>query len=76
MGYPTLPSLATTTGLTENIGALSIPMSREKAAQTAFNALTATLVEYLGGTEITTPDGTNVTVGAIRQYVENTKGTY
>ena len=63
--------MATTTGLSDSIGALSIPMTREKAAQMAFNALTATLVEYRGGTEVTTPDGTNVTVGAIRYDVAN-----
>ena len=63
--------MASTTGLSDSIGALSIPMTREKAAQMAFNALTATLVEYRGGTEATTPDGTNVTVGAIRYDVAN-----
>lgn len=63
--------MAVTTGLASGIGALSIPMSRDNAARMAFNTLTATLVEYRGGTEVTTPDGTNVTVGAIRFDVAN-----
>ena len=66
--------LATTAGLTDGVGALSIPMTREAAAQMAFNTLTATLVDYKGGTDITTPDGTNVTVDAERYDVDNLTG--
>lgn len=45
---------------------LSRTMTREQAAQMAFNALNANLVEYQGGTKVTTPDGTVVNVGGVR----------
>ena len=66
--------LAVTAGLTEKLGALSGVMTREQAAQMAFNAMTAKLVEYKGGTDITTSDGTTVTVDAERYYVGNDRG--
>ena len=47
----------------------SANLTREQAAQMAFNALKATVVEYQGGTNVTTSDGTKVTMGATRSDV-------
>ena len=44
----------------------SANLTREQAAQMALNALKATVVEYRGGTSVSTSDGTKVTVGATR----------
>ncbi len=38
----------------------------------AFNAMTARMVDYTGGTNITTPDGTTIVVDADRYYVGHT----
>ena len=48
----------------------SAALTREQAAQMAFNALKATVVEYQGGTNVSTSDGTTVTVNAVRKEVE------
>ena len=66
-------ALAVTTGLDENLGALSAVMTREEAAQMAFNAEKATMVEYSGGVDVSTSDGTSVKVGAVRSDVKSTK---
>ena len=47
----------------------SAALTREQAAQMAFNALKATVVEYQGGTNVSTSDGTTVTVNAVRSEV-------
>ena len=47
----------------------SANLTREQAAQMAFNALKATVVEYQGGTNVSTSDGTKVTVNATRNNV-------
>lgn len=49
---------------------LSRTMTREQAAQMAFNALNANLIEYQGGTKVTTPDGTVVNVGGVRYLID------
>ncbi|WP_186566470.1 S-layer homology domain-containing protein [Lawsonibacter celer] len=44
---------------------LSDPLSRDSAAQMAFQALTANMVRYSNkGTEVTTSDGTSIVIGA------------
>ena len=52
----------------------SANLTREQAAQMAFNALKATTVEYQGGTNVTTSDGTSVIVNAVRNEVKRTSG--
>ena len=52
----------------------SANLTREQAAQMAFNALEATVVEYQGGTNVTTSDGTSVIVNAVRNEVKRTSG--
>ena len=54
----------------------SANLTREQAAQMAFNALKATVVEYQGGTKVSTSDGTNVVVNAIRNEVTTTVTHY
>ena len=49
--------------------AASANLTREQAAQMAFNALKATVVEYKGGTSVTTGDGTKVVINAQREDV-------
>ena len=51
----------------------SASLTREQAAQMAFNALKATTVEYQGGTNVTTGD-TTVVVNAVRNEVKRTSG--
>ena len=48
-------------------------LTREQAAQMAFNALEANVVEYQGGTNVTTSDGTTVVVNAERNEVSYAK---
>ena len=66
-------SVARDANKNELFNALSIVTSanltREQAAQMAFNALKATCVEYQGGTKVSTSDGTNVVVNAVRNEV-------
>ena len=54
----------------------SANLTREQAAKMAFNALKATVVEYQGGTNVTTSDGTSVVVNAERKEVVNTSYNY
>ena len=56
--------------------AASANLTREQAAQMAFNALKATVVEYQGGTNVSTSDGTKVTVNAVRNEVANKSYSY
>ena len=49
--------------------AASANLTREQAAQMAFNALQATCVKYEGGTSVSTSDGTKVVVNAKREEV-------
>ena len=51
----------------------SANLTREQAAQMAFNALEANVVEYQGGTNVTTSDGTTVVVNAERNEVSYAK---
>ena len=51
-----------------SISAASV-LTREQAAQMAFNALQATCVKYEGGTSVSTSDGTKVVVNAKREEV-------
>ncbi len=51
---------------------LSRNLTREQAAQMAFNALSARVVEYYGGTTVTTTDGTVVVVGGTRTITTDT----
>lgn len=54
----------------------SANLTREQAAKMAFNALKATVVEYQGGTNVTTSDGTSVIVNATRNEVANKSYDY
>ena len=54
----------------------SANLTREQAAKMAFNALKATVVEYQGGTNVTTSDGTSVIVNATRSEVANKSYDY
>jgi len=65
-------TLAIDLGLDKNVSVdLAAELSRENAAQMAFNALELNTVSYSGGTTVDLPGGTSVTVGATR----NDKGT-
>lgn len=50
-------------------------LSRQNAAQMAFQTLTAVLVDYKGGTNVTTGDGTTVVVDSERYNVTTASGT-
>ena len=54
---------------------LSNELSRQDAAQMAFQTLTAVLVDYKGGTNVTTGDGTTVVVDSERYNVTTASGT-
>ena len=58
-----------TDGNEEFVG--SKALTREEACLYAFNTLTARTVEYTNGTNVSTSDGTTVTVNAQRYYVTN-----
>ena len=62
---------ARSAGILEGLDGVNMnaALSREDAAQMMFNTLTAVMVEYKGGTNITTSDGTTVVVDAERYYV-------
>jgi hypothetical protein len=51
-------------------------VTRDQAAQLAFNALKADMVEYNGNIKVTTGDGTKVEVGANAKNIGNTAYTY
>ena len=51
--------------------ATSANLTREQAAQMAFNALKADVVEYQGGTEVSTSDGTKVVINATRYNISD-----
>ena len=51
-------------------------LNREQAAQMAFNALKATVVEYEGGTNVSTSDGTKVVINAKRSEVALSTSNY
>ena len=51
--------------------ATSANLTREQAAQMAFNALKADVVEYQGGTEVSTSDGTKVVINATRNNIRD-----
>ena len=62
--------LALNAGLTDGMSiALSKTLTRDEAAKMAFNTLTATMVEYSNGVNVSTSDGTQVTVNAVRTKV-------
>ena len=68
---------ANANGLYDNLSiAASAVLTREQAAQMAFNALKADTVKYTGGTEVTTSDGTKVTINAIRGNNEYNAADY
>ena len=54
----------------------SANLTREQAAQMALNALKADVVEYKGGTNVSTSDGTKVVINAERSTVANDKYDY
>ena len=54
----------------------SANLTREQAAQMALNALKADVVEYKGGTNVSTSDGTKVVINAERNTVANDKYDY
>ncbi len=60
---------AVSAGIAVDDVVMSAQLTREQAAQMAFNTLTAVLVDYKGGTNITTEDGTTVVVDAERYDV-------
>ena len=65
--------LALNAGLTDGMSiALSKTLTRDEAAKMAFNTLTATMVEYSNGVNVSTSDGTQVTVNAVRTKVGHT----
>ena len=71
-----ISKLAITAGLADDLDiSLNSALTREQAAQMAFNAMTARMVDYTGGTNITTPDGTTIVVDADRYYVGHTTTT-
>ena len=45
--------------------------NRDMAAKMAFNTLTATMVQYSSGTNVSTSDGTTITINATRSKVEH-----
>ena len=49
--------------------------NRDAAAKMAFNTLTATMVQYSSGTNVTTGDGTSITINATRSKVEHDNGS-
>jgi hypothetical protein len=53
---------------------MSSVLNREQAAQMALNAIQKSLVEYVGGTNVTLPDGTTVISGGTRQNVKDGDG--
>ncbi|SBV93350.1 conserved exported hypothetical protein [uncultured Eubacteriales bacterium] len=53
---------------------MSSVLNREQAAQMALNAIQKSLVEYVGGTNISLPDGTTVISGGTRQNVKDGDG--
>lgn len=53
---------------------MSSVLNREQAAQMALNAIQKGLVEYVGGTNVTLPDGTTVISGGTRQNVKDGDG--
>ena len=68
--------LALNAGLTDGMSiALSKTLTRDEAAKMAFNTLTATMVEYSNGVNVSTSDGTQVTVNAVRNKVGHTTTT-
>ena len=68
--------LALNAGLTDGMSiALSKVLTRDEAAKMAFNTLTATMVEYSNGVNVSTSDGTQVTVNAVRTKVGHTTTT-
>ena len=68
--------LALNAGLTDGMNiALSKVLTRDEAAKMAFNTLTATMVEYSNGVNVSTSDGTQVTVNAVRTKVGHTTTT-
>ena len=68
--------LALNAGLTDGMSiALSKALTRDEAAKMAFNTLTATMVEYSNGVNVSTSDGTQVTVNAVRTKVGHTTTT-
>ena len=68
--------LALNAGLTDGMSiALSKTLTRDEAAKMAFNTLTATMVEYSNGVNVSTSDGTQVTVNAVRTKVGHTTTT-
>ena len=68
-------SAAVQAGIDVDDVAMSAEVTREVAAQMAFNTLTAVLVDYTGGTNVTTSDGTTVTVDSERYNVTTASGT-
>ena len=60
--------LARTAGLMDDLSSLvmSQGITREQACQMALNTEQATMVEYAGGIDVSTSDGTTVTAGATR----------
>ena len=66
-------SLKLTKGNSAFVG--SKALTREEACLYAFNTLTARTVEYTNGTNVSTSDGTTVTVNAQRYYVTNLDST-
>ena len=62
--------LALSAGLNKDLDiSLSKVLTRDEAAQMAFNTLTATLVTYSNGVNVSTSDGTKVTVDSSRYKV-------
>jgi len=61
-------TLAIDLGLDKDVSVdLAAQMSRENAAQMAFNALEKEMVKYEGGTTVELPGGTKVVVGAVQE---------
>ena len=64
--------LALSAGLNKDLDiSLSKVITRDEAAQLAFNTLKATMVAYTNGTKVETTDGTKVTVNSTRYNVAN-----
>jgi len=70
-------TVAVKAGINDSTIALSADTSinREQACQMAFLTLTATEVQYTGGTSVTV-GGTTITTGATRGYVQNVTSEY
>jgi hypothetical protein len=70
--------LAKSAKLTSGLGSsvMSKTLNREESAQMAFNTLKANIVEYTGGSNLDLGNGSTITIGGTRQFVDDDDNTY